>query len=810
MTTSTARSRRPRPGRPSTATTTTTATAAAAATTAASAAPLPGRGTGPGPSPEELSPCATAAPDPLAGATTGEATGEATGDAAAGTGANRCTGTIRSTTVTVPTAAGTATGCSAAPAPTVASPPPPAGRSGRLDQPPANDAGPCDVGGQVVRENRPTNRGRSRPGFGARPGARPGPPAAAAPAHPGPADGPGDTGTGTGGVSTASSAAGTAHRRTSDRSSARDGAASNGAERCSSAFGDLHGDATLAPVQQGAPAGQAAGLPDTPAGPAAADADCAEPDEEALAVDLALEREFEELTARLDADDVKIDQLTALLSRKAKADATRTSYARHFASFRTWCEQRGASALPATTQSVLRHLTSIAVARDGDGQFLMTDDDRFQRGLHVSTVQVRMYAIDYAHKQAGLPRPSQDPAVQTLMQGLRRVFSVAPDEQRAPVEIADLGRLVSACSSPGLEMLVRQAARALARATGATPGQLTRLDWVDVDIPPTLGRATLSLTRTDVSRKRIKLVIKARAGAPDCPVAALVLLRALSGDTGPVLRNVRGRRLAVQSVRRILGRGTPGRAERPADATALRDSVLILLGWWSAVRRGNLTRLLWSHLDFRLADTEGVLMRLPSSKSDQEGRGAYKALLRVDEAPALCPVRALQSWREHLTRVLGRDPITMKNLPVLLQVDRHGSVHLPATLSSDTVGLSGLAINRRIQVLADRCGLTADAKQMGYGNVRHPFGGHSLRAGWLSSFVRAGGALHDGAKQLDHVKLDTTKAYARSITALSSSPSHLLLTSLAEAQAAASRSRLAPAPSSPRVRRTGSGRPRGR
>lgn len=598
----------------------------------------------------------------------------------------------------------------------------------------------------VTRPGRATNRGRSRPGAGARPSARPG------------------------------------RAGTSD---------------------------TTAPA---APECDT----DDPAGPAPVHADgraCwTDLDGEVLDAERGLEDELEQLRAQRPAldDDDSIDDLTAQLSRKAKADGTRTSYERHFHSFRTWCEQRGALALPATTQTVLRHLTSIAVARDEHGQVRMRRNGRFERGLHVSTVQVRMYAIDYAHKQAGLPCPSKDPAVQTLMQGMRREFSVAPDEQRAPVDMADLPRLVSACHSPGVEMLVRQVALSLARAVGATPGQLTRLDWTDISIPATTGRATLSLTRTDVSRKRLKVVVRARPSAPDCPVAALVLLQAMTGGVGPVLRNVRGQRLAVQSVRRILGRTNAGQVEGPADATALRDRVLILVGWWSAVRRGNLTALRWSHLDFRLADLEGINMRLPFGKSDQEGRGDFKALLRVDEAPDLCPVRALQAWRAYLTQVLGRDPVTVPHLPVLLQVDRHGRVHLPAQLDADTVGLGGLAINRRIQLLADRCGLTAEAKQHGYGKVRHPYGGHSLRAGWLTAFVRAGGALHDGATQLGHAKLDTTKVYARSITALSASPSHLLLASLAQAQAAASRPRAAhPFGAQPR-RRSGAGRPLGR
>ena len=57
---------------------------------------------------------------------------------------------------------------------------------------------------------------------------------------------------------------------------------------------------------------------------------------------------------------------------------------------------------------------------------------------------------------------------------------------------------------------------------------------------------------------------------------------------------------------------------------AARDRALLLLGFCGAFRRSELASLQLEHLSF---DHKGLLIKLPRSKTDQEGKGAYLARL---------------------------------------------------------------------------------------------------------------------------------------------------------------------------------------
>lgn len=82
----------------------------------------------------------------------------------------------------------------------------------------------------------------------------------------------------------------------------------------------------------------------------------------------------------------------------------------------------------------------------------------------------------------------------------------------------------------------------------------------------------------------------------------------------------------------------------PKGADGHRDRALMLVGLTTGMRRSELVALQWDHVTEEDED-DAVLLFLPHSKTDQEGRGRYVALKRAKRA-SVCPVRALEAWRK--------------------------------------------------------------------------------------------------------------------------------------------------------------------
>ena len=72
---------------------------------------------------------------------------------------------------------------------------------------------------------------------------------------------------------------------------------------------------------------------------------------------------------------------------------------------------------------------------------------------------------------------------------------------------------------------------------------------------------------------------------------------------------------------------------------ALRDRALLLVGFFGAFRRSELVGV---KVDDLAWETEGVVIRVPRSKTDQTGQGRFKAL--PGRGGVLCPVAALREW----------------------------------------------------------------------------------------------------------------------------------------------------------------------
>lgn len=135
---------------------------------------------------------------------------------------------------------------------------------------------------------------------------------------------------------------------------------------------------------------------------------------------------------------------------------------------------------------------------------------------------------------------------------------------------------------------------------------------------------------------------------------------------------------------------------------AVRDRALLLVGFWGAFRRSELVAIEVGHVTDH---PEGVVIKLPRSKTDQTGKGQRVALhYRDDEA--ICPVKALRAW-------LSASQI------------RTGPIFRGLNGPLADSGLSGRTVATVTKQAAKRAGLEPSG-----------YSAHSLRSGFVSECSR--------------------------------------------------------------------------
>jgi integrase len=160
---------------------------------------------------------------------------------------------------------------------------------------------------------------------------------------------------------------------------------------------------------------------------------------------------------------------------------------------------------------------------------------------------------------------------------------------------------------------------------------------------------------------------------------------------------------------------------------------VLTIGWIGAFRRAELVRVTMADLTRTRA---GLRIRLPFSKTDQQGEGNYKAIPYTAN-PDLCPVRALDDW-------LSASHITEG--PIFRPIHRSGRIR--------DVGLSDRSVALIVQRAAARAGL--DPKKLA---------GHSLRAGFATTAALKGKSTRSIARQMHHKSETTTLRYIRPASA---------------------------------------------
>ncbi|KQO98723.1 hypothetical protein ASF30_11720 [Leifsonia sp. Leaf264] len=195
----------------------------------------------------------------------------------------------------------------------------------------------------------------------------------------------------------------------------------------------------------------------------------------------------------------------------------------------------------------------------------------------------------------------------------------------------------------------------------------------------------------------------------------------------------------------------------------LRDRALLLFGFAGGFRRSELAALTIS--DVTLHPSDGLHVRIRSSKTDQEGKGQVKALPYGSE-PVTCAPCAFIHWVRALAATKHGRPAVMRYLwqldeehhvcrdgipechelgewdPLFRPVMKNGAPHL-RHISGDVVND---VVKRRLQAV-------------GINPAR--FGAHSLRAGFVTAAITNGASYHEIMRQTGHKDPATVEVYAR-------------------------------------------------
>ena len=168
----------------------------------------------------------------------------------------------------------------------------------------------------------------------------------------------------------------------------------------------------------------------------------------------------------------------------------------------------------------------------------------------------------------------------------------------------------------------------------------------------------------------------------------------------------------------------------PDNVIGIRDHALLVVGFASACRRSEI-------VGFRIEDlalvNEGYIVRIPRSKTDQEGQGRMIALpYGTDELT--CPVGRLKAWFE-------ASGISDGN--VFRSVDRHGKIG---------AGLTDKAVALVVKRAAVRAGL--DSTKLS---------GHSLRCGFVTEAKLRGHDDYSIMLQTGHKSARMVHKYTRRV-----------------------------------------------
>lgn len=205
--------------------------------------------------------------------------------------------------------------------------------------------------------------------------------------------------------------------------------------------------------------------------------------------------------------------------RAAEAANTRRAHISDWACFESWCRDRGASACPATPETVAEYISTLSTTH------------------RPSTLQRRLASISVAHRAKGFATPTSSVLVRKVLKGIRNRVGVAKSK-KAPLRVEHLRRMPEAL--PETRKGLRDKALLLVGFCGAfRRSELVSIDVEDVVFVPQGMTIRLRRSKTDQEGHGRVLDIAYGSRKDMCPVTALRDWLTTSGITeGPVFRGV--------------------------------------------------------------------------------------------------------------------------------------------------------------------------------------------------------------------------------------------------------------------------------
>lgn len=529
-----------------------------------------------------------------------------------------------------------------------------------------------------------------------------------------------------------------------------------------------------------------------------------------------------------------------LVQDHAQSKTTGASYGSHLRAWRSWCTETDQPELPFDPQRVMEFIVHYAFERDEHGEAVRDDEGDLVPVVSAGTVSQRLAALNKAAEYLGLPQPGQNPGVRLMMTGLRRLIGVGRRHEKDALDLSLVERCIAVTSGATFLDARSRAAVLLRARTGASTGQLQRLRWTDLRAE----RGEEDLWRGPATGLKVTLAPTHRYGKPRtitvrphrnpdlCLVEALRSLRQLSQNlSDEVFTHPRGKAsragktlasqpltrqalhlLVLQAVGDASWDDLPQMNDR-ALATVLaahspvdpliqvRNTALLLTGFYTALRRSNLASLRWRDLDDRGTDAKrgGVTVSVYRTKTDPEGTRKIKWLPQLPPSTSkTCPATAMRAWQSALATALGRMP--HPDEPVFVSLHRSGSVK--RNQSGALQGISGQDICDIVQQLTVAAGLDEeppaknrkDAASTGIettmSNRRKPqhrrkYGAHSLRIGFVTEcFTDNKIPVADVQAVTDHKSVGVLMDYYRRVNDAENNPARTLANLLASKESA--------------------------
>ncbi len=197
--------------------------------------------------------------------------------------------------------------------------------------------------------------------------------------------------------------------------------------------------------------------------------------------------------------------MAELIAAGRKARRTEQTYAACWRLFVAWCEERGAVSLPASEQTVCRHLAELNA-----------------RGRKPGTLRIYAQSIRYYHAERGFPCPTGQ-RVRALLAGAARIARTLPASKAAitPEQLRRMLRRIDRSRPIGAR---NAALLLLGFSTGLRRSDLAALEVEDVDfqrdgLVVTVGR--LRREKQDQTGRGRKIGVRRGSRPETCPVLAL-------------------------------------------------------------------------------------------------------------------------------------------------------------------------------------------------------------------------------------------------------------------------------------------------